>query len=706
MKEKMAFGWKLVFALLILTAALASADETKWMAVGMLHDWYSSAGSEVEVGRTHLVRDQQDGLRFPAMFLNQDMKAAKGLWIGTTNYVDPITEKLFAIKVVHIGPRVIHEESEFIPQVFKMYGRHERPQVFVDGLPAGKLDYLDTVDEVVSDLPADRMIYNEVNTAIGLTEKRRIYAYGQQYHNNYMIYDYTFVNTGIIDQAGTKVTKTLEGVVIYWQNRYAICKEACVYGLGILPQSAAWGHNTVNDTMWVSDATNPVDKYLSIFSWQGYHSAAGYDNIGAADIRSNGDGHLAAPQYLGFAVLHADKSAQDHSHDPTQPRTTKVLGSDDDITRQNDQYSVELMVKEYTAMTAGHPEMSQGDAIKASGVTADAWGGTLGGFSNTAGFGPYTIAPGDSFRIVLAEGAAALDRRSCYTIGAKWLKNEGPFVLPNGGTTADRNEYKNAWVYSGRDSLAQTFRRAAEAFKAGYKIPMPPPPPDYFEVTGGGDRIQLKWSASAESAPGFAGYRVFRAMHTPDTLFDEIFACGAGTANAAVVNAFDDVTAQRGFDYYYYVVSFNDGSGNNGSANPSGPLHSSLFFTTTNNPTNLKRQSGTALDQIRVVPNPFNIRARDLQYGYSAPDRIMFLNTPPFCKIKIFTERGDLIEEIDHNNGSGDEAWNSVTSSQQTVVSGIYIAVFEVTQDYYDRATGEQLFKQGESTFRKFVIIR
>ncbi len=70
----------------------------------------------------------------------------------------------------------------------------------------------------------------------------------------------------------------------------------------------------------------------------------------------------------------------------------------------------------------------------------------------------------------------------------------------------------------------------------------------------------------------------------------------------------------------------------------------------------------------------------------------MFYNIPGICTIKIFTERGDLIETIEHTNGSGDEAWNSITSSAQTVVSGLYIVVFE-TPD-------------GQKAIRKFVVIR
>ena len=84
----------------------------------------------------------------------------------------------------------------------------------------------------------------------------------------------------------------------------------------------------------------------------------------------------------------------------------------------------------------------------------------------------------------------------------------------------------------------------------------------------------------------------------------------------------------------------------------------------------------------------------------------MFYDIPKFCDIRIYTERGDLVNTIHHVDGSGDEAWNSITSSRQVVVSGIYIAYFEVTEDIFNPNSGEIVFKKGESAFRKFIIIR
>jgi len=684
-------------------STMVFADETKWLAVGMLHDWFSSMGCEIEVGRRHLVSDQQDGLRWPAQFNWQDCKAAKALWIGAKNYYDPLVDKTFDYKVVHVGPRVWDEKNESMPVVFKLIGRYDRPRVYVDGIPAGFLDYMDFVDEVDPNLVSDRMLYNVVNFSIGITEYRKVYAFSQQYHDNYFITDYVFKNTGIIDNKGRVYSQTLNDVVFFFQYRYTAARETGPYGYYNLPQSSAWGHCTMNDTMLVYDPLTGT-PYLSEFSWTGRHSKASFDCVGGPNGAAGGDGHLGAAQYVGNLVLHADKSAQDKSHDPNQPTTTQFLGSDVPITSGNDQFNPAKMAEEYAAMTAGHPPIMHADAV--GDGFADVWGNTPGGFSHCLGFGPYTLAPGDSIHLVIAEGISGLCRDSCYTIGARWLAGQGPFKLPDGSTTNNKDEYKNAWVYTGRDSLYKTFQRAILNYHLNYQIPLPPPPPDQFEVNSGGDRIMLSWSNSAESYPGFAGYRIYRSIHKPDTTYQEIFACGKGTNHPNIVHEFADKTAQRGFDYYYYIISFSDGSNNNTSANPGGPLQSSMFYTRTNTPAKLKRQSGQNLEAIRVVPNPYNIKARDLQYGISGPDRIMFLDIPPFCTIKIFTERGDLIYTIEHNDGSGDAEWNSVTSSRQVVVSGVYIAYFEVTEDYYDSQTGELLFKKGDNAIRKFVIIR
>ena len=114
----------------------------------------------------------------------------------------------------------------------------------------------------------------------------------------------------------------------------------------------------------------------------------------------------------------------------------------------------------------------------------------------------------------------------------------------------------------------------------------------------------------------------------------------------------------------------------------------------TNVAAKLKKPPKANLDSVRVVPNPWDIRSRELQFGKGSglEDRIAFFGLPEVCTIKIFTERGDLVNIIEHTDGSADDYWHQETESRQIVVSGLYIAYFETPE--------------GESTFRKFIIIR
>jgi hypothetical protein len=421
-----------------------------------------------------------------------------------------------------------------------------------------------------------------------------------------------------------------------------------------------------------------------------------------------------APQFAGTVILHVDKSSQDISDDPDQPL---VLGwhAGDTYPKLGDMYDVSPMIQQYN-MQSGNPFQGLGGTNRfyednvtsiTDRVDPQTIHGDGGGTNVWISYGPYDLEPGESFTFYEAEGVSGLDRQMCELIGERWKQayddpnDDGPFNLPDNSTTDDKDVYKNSWFYTGQDSIMLTFGRAKRNFDMNFDIPQAPLPPPLFEVQSGGDRISLIWEASpSESETNFAGYKIFRAIAKPDTVYDEIFSTGIGTYN------FDDVTAVRGFSYYYYIVSFTDGSKNTtGEANPTGQLHSSKYYTMTTEPAYLRRQAGASLDAVRVVPNPYNIRSRDLQY-LGEPDKIMFLDIPGNCEIKIYTERGDLVDTIIHDDGSGDQPWNSITSSRQVVVSGIYIALIKVTKDYKDPDTGELLYSEGDTTTRKFIIIR
>ena len=181
----MIFNYKLYIILIIYSFSFS--QEVRWMSIGDLHNWYSAAGSEIEIGRTGQISDQQDGLRYPAFYRAQDNQAAKGLWFGATNFYDPIVNKAYTHKVVHAGPRHLDIESETIPVKLTMDGRHDHTNVLVDNNPATNLQYSDKVDNIDPSLVSDRRINNIVQTTMGVQMRRTIYAFSHPDHQNYHI---------------------------------------------------------------------------------------------------------------------------------------------------------------------------------------------------------------------------------------------------------------------------------------------------------------------------------------------------------------------------------------------------------------------------------------------------------------------------------------------------------------------------------------
>jgi len=585
-----------------------NAAEGRWISIGDLHNFYQAHGCEPE---QDFGDEQQFGLRWPALYPHQDIQAARGMWIGVANFDDPVAGTVYPYKVVHCGPRPRPsiELNEFMPVEFQTFGRFPHPEVYVNGELSSQLDFMDVVDEYSELLPYDRMIYNVVNTSVGITMERKIKAFTNPGYENFFIYEYTFTNTGICNADGSVIhSNTLDSVYFHWQYRNAICGEGNTQGSGIdwngypgwgMPNNSRWGKNTMNDVLG-EDPANPniiplfpntslaVDEFdysgnilRCFYSWHGKHSEIPYDNIGSPNYQGlEPDGRLGASQFAGVVTLHADMSATNNIDDPYQPKTTVYIQSDDQATANNDQYNATRMQDEYLRLiAAGHPNNSHAEEVGTgyADVFAD------GSYSQGMGYGPYTMAPGASIRIVLAEGVDGLSRANNTLIGDTWFRNVNgdslTMLLPDGSTTLDPDEYKNTWVYTGKDSLIRTFKQAKQLFDDDYALPQPPPPPAIFEVISSNDRILLFWDNNAETSPGFAGYKLYRAEWHFETDYQEIFACGQGTANLTLVNSYVDSILEDSTYYFYYITAFDDGSANNGI-----PLESSKFWTRTNWP--------------------------------------------------------------------------------------------------------------------------
>lgn len=697
------------------TWAQVGESEKSYIRVGELQSHISAYGSERAWNNVYY-----EGLKWPADYRYTDNAVIKRAWIAVKDYTDEegVFWEFWAtyMSKSYVGnslfPMKLHQSAKFA-----------LPAVYVDGVDCN-MPYYGDYDTIDVNQIADRIVTNVVNTSCGLTMTRRVYAFSQQYHDDYLIKEFIFENTGNTDyDSEIELTAPLTGVRIGWSTRYSVSRD----GASNSDNQQSWGKHTwvtrrgeeyashVDEVMNFTENTSrsDLDWIRCGFSWMGQSELVKYDMIGAPDIRATG--RLSGPQFAGTAILHVDKSASDNTDDAHQPTmlgwhagdTYPSVGElrDSDRLGMSQVYEM-LSGQPYPSDKYGGSSRMDEDYLSSIIDRIDPYKihGDGGGTNVWITYGPFDLDHGESIRIVEAEAVNGLGRAKCNEIGNRWMQaymdasDNGPFVLPDGSETDKKDIYKNTWFYTGMDSIMLVFSRALRNYNMDFNIPQPPLPPANFTVNSGGDKINLSWAASpSEGDPDFAGYRIYRGIGRPDTSFTMIAEVPAG------VGMYEDRSAIRGFAYYYYITAVNDGSNNTaGIANPTGPLESGRFYTRTTEPANLQRKPSESLNAIRIVPNPYNIRNRALQYT-GEDDKIMFMDIPGYCKIKIYSERGDLIKTITHDDGSGDQAWFLNTSSRQVIVSGIYIAYIEVTQDPEDPA---YTYKKGDSIYKKFIVIR
>lgn len=717
---------------------IAYAQAYKWLRVGELQSPFNAIGAEYELEFGGIISAGFDYLAWqPQYSIDQTVTRAKGFWIGCKNFTDPFTTNTHIYKVIGAGPKSTADAYQIFPKELKLIGKDHPPTILVDDAIASTIKSYDEdeVDEWDPNLPCDRELVIKFNTSIGISVTKKIMAFSQSNHGNYFIYDYVFKNTGIIDGSGTVQAQALDSVWFFWHYRYAFSGvSSLVYNSTWGAQSSQWGNSTLNHAFGedptASTFTDPTSTNL-LYQLRGFYSYFSPINTGNPQSLSYAEdwgcpnmsenGELASAKYSGCATLHADKSSQDTTDDTYQPRTTWFISADINCMANTtpSQYDDAFMSDRWTAITEGHPAQQHDEIIGTTGSYAEAYSDPRrkvgnGSAAMDQGYGPYQLAIGDSIHIVFAEAVSGIGWEKGREVGATWLqwKNHGngpALTLPDGSQAPDHNTYKKDWIFTGRDSLLKTYQTAMSNYKSGYTLPQAPPPPSRFTVTSGGDRIQLEWTpgttTNTTTAAHFGGYVIYRSEGSIldwRTVYRKIF-----ETNDPTLTSYGDTTARRGFDYFYYIQSKDDGTQVNGKT-----LYSSLFWTLTNTGAKLGRPAGASLQQVRVVPNPYDIRGRFFQFGDQFQyDRIAFYGLPPNCTLKIFTESGELIWEKTHSSiaFTGDEPWDSKTSSGQIVVSGIYILYVEVTQDTPDTWVNKDnrlLYKKGDSVFRKFVVIR
>ncbi len=243
------------------------------------------------------------------------------------------------------------------------------------------------------------------------------------------------------------------------------------------------------------------------------------------------------------------------------------------------------------------------------------------------------------------------------------------------------------------DLLAVT-DKIIEYYNNGFQIATVPTPTLHAEASD--RKVALKWSnrldveyrnpVKTPSTNDLEGYKLYRTTDPGLKSWQEIASLSMKYKNETTVRdlayeVVDDQAVYNGFNYFYCLTAFRTGSG--------GKIQESVVLADLKNLANQPNAAAVQprtdaakteddLAKIKVVPNPYILSAAwdEARLGntpFGEPLRnLAFTHLPSPCTITIYTVDGDLVQTLSHNNGSGREEWNLLTSENRPVASGIF----------------------------------
>ncbi len=273
--------------------------------------------------------------------------------------------------------------------------------------------------------------------------------------------------------------------------------------------------------------------------------------------------------------------------------------------------------------------------------------------------GPLTLTPFASVKIVFAEVMGEMDRAK---------------IVEGGVANID------LMATASRDTMLANVRRARTLYSNNYLPAVHPPPTptdgeNSLTINTEPGQIFIEWPPISSSyldpqlgINDFAGYRLYRSNYFtigPWTLVADIKKDSVVLVDGYV--QYIDRNLPFGVGNYYCVTTYDE------SNNESGKVNNTRFPIYP-----LRAPNEEFPKNVYVVPNPF--RQHSNLTGEGEQYRMEFIGIPAICKIKIYTLTGDLVQEINHDDGSGSEAWGSIKRSDYQlskwtlgVAPGIYL---------------------------------
>ncbi len=380
------------------------------------------------------------------------------------------------------------------------------------------------------------------------------------------------------------------------------------------------------------------------------------DSLGTA-IGGDDDGADMASQFFGIRVLETPRTGVGFSY----LNFERISGGD-----PNDN------VQKYTKMSSGVRDPDQF---------------VNGDWRFLFSFGPLgDVAPGETLPVTLA--------------------------IVSGGQAGLSTEENIALI-------AQNSRQALALFQNDFRGPTAPDAPN-FTVEALERAARITWDDRAERSVDpisktldFDGYRVWRSLDgvnfTVLADYDAVngvgFDRGLPSKNAQGRYEFIDRGVPPLVQVKYVVTAYDNGDNGDGINHPEtdrvsggvSVLENSLGVTRQKTAVPNSAIQAT-LDNVYVVPNPYvgssefeRFGRFDDQGNRTFPKVIQFVNLPAQATIQIFTLAGDLVQTLEHNDGTGVAVWDLQTRLRQEVVGGIYIY----------RVTGG-----GQEKVSKFVVVK
>jgi len=567
-------------------------------------------------------------------------------------------------------------QTALYPVTQILYQRWAQPNVIVNGVnitPDGGDNFTeahvadfqhDANTAIDENLITERAIKSVWRYTMGVEYERWIYGYSNPKHQDYVFYDITLTNNGKVFGLPGDTPKVWPEENSSWQY---ILDGQKVENFWWAQTENPWNSHLGRSYSFGSD--DAVGEFIAPFADQGndrrYYLFYDGDHEGdgtkdwcdpSIDERWV---ELLSPAWIAMGALYADKSPTEKVNDNGQPNSTVIkhernfdLGKK--VKTMQEQYDAIFQDGVHWPLDTPHRDIDP-SITRPSGYNC---------------FGPYDMEFGESVHIVFVVAAGGINHDLCVEYGKK--------AWDAGYTGAVMDEIETLHK-TGRDSVIKTLKIADwningdKGGKAMFDVPDAPRPPANLWVASDGPKIKITWSDESRTDPDFdtgvvdfEGYRVYRATGARDSSYYKIY---DGTGNE-----FIDTNVSPGFQYFYYVVAYDDGTQN--WEEPGVSLETGKYYCWTGwapegvKPAVAPITAESKMDDIRVVPNPYSAAGKTYP---GEMDKILFTGLPGECTIKIFTTSGDLVHTIEHTDGSGNEAWDLRTEYNQYIVSDVYI---------------------------------